>query len=159
MITVKIDDSDLPQIRERLAQLPPTLLKHVYAELRPLVQRALFEKLDSHFAGWGPIGGPTDPERLTKRTGNLFLSVYTSLQMSEDGPNLRISIGSDLPYAAIHEYGGVAGRARFKNAGGRRPYLGQRPYLNPTMEDLADILPELLDKATQRARAKLQIEV
>jgi len=160
VITVKMNDSVLATIRERLAQLPPSLLKRIYAELRPLVQEALFDKLNDHFDGCGPKNGPTNPEMLTQRTSNLFWSVYHSLQMSDDGLNFSLSIGSDLPYARIHEYGGYAGRAGpFKKRNGRRPYLAPRAYLNPTMDDLAIVLPKLLESATQRAWASLQTEV
>lgn len=143
MISVQIDGSAMVKLRERLAQLPPRLLKRVYKELRPLVQNILFEKLDSHFAGWGPIGGATDPVRLTNRTGRLFMSVLHSLKMSENGTDFQLSIGSDVPYAAIHEYGGEACD---------RPYLRPRPYLQPTMNDLTEFLPYLLEAAIQKAQ-------
>ena len=154
MISVQIDDSALVKVRERLAQLPPRLLKRVYKELRPLVKDLLFLKLNDHFAGWGPIGGSaTDPKRLTNRTGRLFMSVLRSLQMSEDGTNFNLSIGSDLPYAAIHEYGGYAGRGGpFKSEECRRPYIRPRPYLQPTIDDLTEFLPYLFEAAIQKAQ-------
>jgi hypothetical protein len=153
VISVKMDASAIPQIQERLTQLPPTLLNRVYIELRPLLQKALFDKLNDHFAGCGPKGGPTDPYRLTQRTSNLFWSVYRSLQVSEEGPNLKISIGSDLPYAAIHEYGGYGGRAGpYKKKDGRRTFIRPRPYLRPTINDLLQALPSLLEQAIQQVQ-------
>jgi phage gpG-like protein len=146
VISIEMDASQLTKIQERLAQLPPRLIKRVYRELRPLVQQILFEKLDSHFAGWGPIGGKTDPIRLTNRTGRLFMSVLNSLKMSENGTDFQLSIGSDVPYAAIHEYGGEACD---------RPYLRARPYLQPTMNDLTEFLPYLLEAAIQKAQRSI----
>jgi phage gpG-like protein len=160
VISVQIDDSALVKVRERLAQLPPRFLRRVYAELRPLLQEALLEKLNDHFAGCGEIGGPTHPTKLTNRTNNLFWSVYRSLKMSEQGTDFTLSIGSNLPYAAIHEFGGYAGRrGPFKKPDGRRPYLRARPYLHPTIDDLAEMLPELLERAVRRAWATQHIEV
>jgi hypothetical protein len=160
VISVQMDNSQLMQLRERLVQLPPSLISHVYAKLRPLIQEALFDKLNDHFDGCGPQGGPTNPTMLTQRTSNLFWSVYRSLQISESGTDLKISIGSDLPYARIHEYGGYAGRrGPFKKADGRRPYLAPRPYLQPTLDDLSSVLPELLEKAIQQVRSNLQVQV
>lgn len=160
MITVQMDDSQLVRLRERLAQLPPTLISRVYAALRPLIQKALFDKLNAYFDGCGPKGGPTNPTMLTQRTSNLFWSVYRSLQMSERGTDFKISIGSDLPYARIHEYGGYAGRrGPFKKVNGRRPYLAPRAYLHPTLDDISSLLPELLERAIEQVRASLKVQV
>jgi hypothetical protein len=162
VISVKMNDLDLIQIRERIAQLPPRLLKRVYAALRPLMKQALFDKLNDHFWGCGPMSvvidgrifpPPTQPHMLTQRTSNLFWSVYRSLQMSDSGTDFTLSIGSDLPYAAIHEYGGFAGRSGpYKKKDGRRPYIGPRPYLRPTINDLLQELPDLLEQAIQQVQ-------
>jgi hypothetical protein len=165
VITVEMDNSDLAHIRERLAQLPPRLLRRTYAALRPLIKDALLKKLNNHFAGCGPttvvrngreVPPPTHPTKLTNRSNNLFWSVYRSLKMSSSGTDFRLSIGSDLCYAAIHEYGGFAGRCPpFKKPDGHRPYIHPRPYLQPTIDDLVEVLPDLLETAIRRAQASL----
>lgn len=152
MISVQIPDSALEQIRDRLTQLAPGLVSKTYAALRPLIEKALPSTLDKYFYGCGPKGGRTH-SLLTSRSSNLFYSVLRSLQMSEDGTNFKLSIGSDLPYAAIHEYGGFAGRpGPFKKKDGRRPYLKPRPYLRPTINDLQQALPALLEQAIQQVQ-------
>lgn len=80
-------------------------------------------------------------------------SVLQSIQTTVDGDSLKVSIGSDLSYAAIHEYGGFAGRrGPFKKKDGKRPYLPARPYLQPTINDLQQALPGLLEQAIQQAQ-------
>ena len=154
MISVQIDDSAVQKLQQRLSDLPPRFIKRVFVALRPLIRKTLMYKLDDHFAGWGPIGGSaTNPTKLTKRTGNLYQSVIRSLQISESATQFSVSIGSDLPYAAIHEYGGYAGRSGpFKSEECTRPYIHPRPYLKPTIDDLADFLPNLLEEAIQKAQ-------
>lgn len=48
------------------------------------------------------------------------------------GGNVYVSIGSDLVYAAIHEYGGTTGGAVGGKWGG---YIPPRPYLRPAIEE------------------------
>jgi len=90
---------------------------------------------------------------LASRSGTLLNSVLQSIITNTEGQNLTVSIGSDLPYAAIQEYGGYAGRrGPFKKKDGRRPYLPPRPYLHPAMDDLQNALPGLLEQAIQQVQ-------
>jgi len=149
MITMKIDEAALRQLEQRVATLSPRLAVQVYKALGPLVYQSLSSGVPKYFSGSGS-GGNT----LTSRSGNLMKSVLQSIQATFDGEKFSISIGSDLPYAAIHEHGGYAGRrGPFKKKGGRRPYLRPRPYLQPAMKDLENTLPGLLEQAIQQVQA------
>ena len=82
-------------------------------------------------------------------------SVLQSIELRTDGESLTVSIGSELPYARIHEYGGFAGRPGpfKKKKEGRRPYLKPRPYLRPAINDLQqEVLPDLLEQAIQQVQ-------
>jgi phage gpG-like protein len=152
VIKVQIDDSALQQLQQRLAGLAPRLVADVYKALQPLIYQSLRNTVPKYFsgsAGQGPSGNV-----LTSRSGNLLNSVLKSIQASSDGQSLTVSIGSDLKYAAIHEYGGYAGRpGPFKKKEGRRPYLPPRPYLRPAINDLQQALPGLLEQAIQQVQA------
>lgn len=134
-----MDRAVLDQLQQRVSTLPARLIPKVYKALRPKLYRALQWNLADRFICCVPPRMPPDDSVLTIRTGKLFNSVLKSLKFSEKGGTLTVSIGSNLPYAAIHEYGGYAGR--------HRAYIRPRPYLGPTMDDLEEIMPLLLDLA------------
>jgi len=152
VITVQIDNSALQQLQGRLAGMAPRLVVQVYKALQPLIYQSLRTTVPKYFAGSAGKGGSAGT-LLTSRSGNLLNSVLQSIRATADGNTLTISIGSDLPYAAIHEYGGYAGRrGPFKKKDGRRPYLPPRPYLRPAINDLQQVLPDLLEQAIQQVQ-------
>lgn len=147
MIAFELDSNQLDDFFQDLDTLPPRLMLKLNAALGPLLYSALGGTLQKYFSGSSPVRGPAG-KVLTSRSGNLFNSVMASLQTSVQDEAITISIGSSLPYAAIHEYGGYAGRpGPFKKKTGHRPYLMARPYLNPAMDDLVAALPDLVDQA------------
>ncbi|MGC2743265.1 MAG: hypothetical protein WA672_08755 [Candidatus Angelobacter sp.] len=151
MISVQIDDSAVQQLQQRLAGLAPRVVAQVYEALQPLIYQSLQTTVPKYFSGSASKGSPSDV--LTSRSGNLMNSVLQSIETKIDGQSLTVSIGSDLKYARIHEYGGFAGRpGPFKKKEGRRPYLKPRPYLRPAINDLQQALPDLLEQAIQQVQ-------
>ncbi|HEY4675949.1 MAG TPA: phage virion morphogenesis protein [Candidatus Angelobacter sp.] len=149
MISVKIDDSAVQQLQQRLAGLAPRVVAEVYKALQPLIYQSLHSAVPKYFAG--SAGSSSD--LLTSRSGNLMNSVLQSIETKVDGDSLTVSIGSDLKYARIHEYGGFAGRkGPFKKRTGHRPYIKPRPYLRPAINDLQKALPDLLEQAIQQVQ-------
>jgi phage gpG-like protein len=144
MIRFELDTSDMADLEQRLAALGPRATVQVARALQPLIYRSVRASLQKHFTD-SPGKSRT---RLHSRSGRLFNSVLDSLEASIDGGEIKVSLGSDLPYAAIHEYGGYAGRrGPFKKKRGHRPYIPPRPYLRPTLNDLQQALPALIEKA------------
>lgn len=151
MIKVQIDDSALRQLQQRLTGLSPRLVAQVYKALQPLIYQSLRTAVPKYFAGSAGKDGSSD--LLTSRSGNLLNSVLQSIEAKTDGQSLTVSIGSNLKYAGIHEYGGFAGRkGPFKKKEGRRPYIRPRPYLRPAINDLQKALPALLEQAIQQVQ-------
>ena len=151
MIKVQIDESAVRQLQQRLSGLPPRIIVQVYKALQPLIDQSLRNAVPKYFAGSASQGSAGD--LLTSRSGNLLNSVLNSIQVRPDGESLAVSIGSDLPYARIHEYGGFAGRpGPFRKKDGRRPYIRPRPYLRPAINDLQQALPGLLEQAIQQVQ-------
>jgi phage gpG-like protein len=151
VISVQIDDSAVQQLQQRLAGLAPRVVTQVYEALQPLIYQSLRTAVPKYFAGSASKRSSSD--LLTSRSGNLMNSVLQSIQTKVDGDSLTVSIGSDLKYARIHEYGGFAGRAGpFKKKDGRRPYIRPRPYLRPAINDLQQALPGLLEQAIQQVQ-------
>lgn len=151
MISVQIDDSAIQQLQQRLAGLAPRVVIQVYEALQPLIYQSLRTAVPKYFAGSASKGQSSN--LLTPRSGNLLNSVLNSIQVSPDGQSLAVSIGSDLPYARIHEYGGFAGRrGPYKKKNGHRSYIPPRPYLRPAINDLQKALPDLLEQAIQQVQ-------
>jgi phage gpG-like protein len=149
MISVTMNASAVQQLQQRLAGLAPRVVADIYKALKPLVYESLRNAIPKYFAGSG--GGSST--LLTSRSGTLLNSVLQSIKADVDGDKLTVSIGSNVAYAKIHEYGGYAGRRPpFKKKDGRRPYLPPRPYLNPAMNDLQQVLPDLLEQAIQQVQ-------
>ncbi len=151
MISVQIDDSAVQQLQQRLAGLAPRVVAEVYKALQPLVYQSLQTAVPKYFAGSASKGSSSD--LLISRSGNLLNSVLQSIETKINGDSLTVSIGSELPYARIHEYGGFAGRkGPFKKRTGHRPYVKPRPYLRPAINDLQKALPDLLEQAIQQVQ-------
>jgi phage gpG-like protein len=149
VISVQIDDSSVQQLQQRLAGLAPRVVAEVYKALQPLIYQSLQTAVPKYFAG----SASTSSDLLTSRSGNLMNSVLQSIEAKIDGDSLTVSIGSELPYARIHEYGGFAGRkGPFKKRTGHRPYIKPRPYLRPATNDLQKALPDLLEQAIQQVQ-------
>jgi len=151
VISVQIDDSAVQQLQQRLAGLAPRVVAEVYKALQPLVYQSLQTAVPKYFAGSASKGSSSD--LLTSRSGNLLNSVLQSIETKINGDSVTVSIGSELPYARIHEYGGFAGRkGPFKKRTGHRPYIKPRPYLRPAINDLQKALPDLLEQAIQQVQ-------
>ena len=151
MISVQIDDSAIQQLQQRLAGLAPRVVTQVYEALQPLIYQLLRTAVPKYFAGSASKGSSSD--LLTSRSGNLLNSVLQSIETKIDGQSLTVSIGSDLKYARIHEYGGFAGRrGPYKKKDGHRSYIRPRPYLRPAINDLQKVLPSLLEQAIQQVQ-------
>ncbi len=151
MISVTMDASAVQQMQQRLAGLAPRVVAEVYKALKPLVYQSLRSAIPKYFSGSASKGSSSTV--LTSRSGDLLNSVLQSIKADVDGDKLIVSIGSNVAYAKIHEYGGYAGRRPpFKKKDGRRQYLPPRPYLSPAMNDLQQILPDLLEQAIQQVQ-------
>jgi len=151
VISVQIDDSAIQQLQQRLAGLAPRVVTQVYDALQPLIYQSLRSAVPKYFAGSAGKGRSSD--LLTSRSGKLLNSVLQSIETNIDGQSLAVSIGSDLPYARIHEYGGFAGRrGPYKKKNGHRSYIRPRPYLRPAINDLQQALPDLLEQAIQQVQ-------
>jgi len=153
MIRFEMDQSALQEVQQRLSEFPPRMVAAVYRELKPLLYQSFSSALEKYFSGDAPERGRAGSV-LTRRTGDLQDSVLKSFEANTDGMTLTISAGSDLPYAAIHEYGGFAGRKRpYKKKKGHRAWIRPRPYLRPALHYLEQVLPDLLEQAIERAGA------
>ena len=83
---------------------------------------------------------------LNARSGRLRDSIAASLTIN--GNRVSAGVGSDIPYAAIHEYGGTILRARLKPYSIVEP---ERSYLRSTLNEQSDDMAAELTKAVMEA--------
>lgn len=84
-------------------------------------------------------GGGED--RLKVRTGRLRSSITGTVV--EEGSDLTIQVGTDVPYAPIHEFGGQTGRAN-------RVHIRARPFLGRSFADEKDGFVSRIEALLQR---------
>ncbi len=156
MISLSIDQSSQQRLQQFLSSLAPRIMVEVHRALKDLMYQGA-QNVQKYFAGSGPKGGPTTT-LLTLRSGALLNSILQSVETGIDPPSpdagttqISVQLGSQLSYARIQEYGGVAGRATFKKPDGKRPYLPPRPYLQPMFDELQAALPDVLQEVVKRA--------
>jgi phage gpG-like protein len=109
-----------------------------HRDVKNIVERNIFKA--EGIAKREYLSGPR-PEKLGVVTGNLRASVRASVD--SNGTIKGILSAGPLPYAAIHEFGGYAGR-------GRRTKIPKRSYLRPAIEKVLGPLKEEINKAYKR---------
>lgn len=118
-VSIKVDTTGV----DRAQRMLRTINRFV-DDMRPVwdeIGRELVESAHRRFrASVAPNGKRWLPTKAGNkpliRTGALMNSIRTNVTRR------KMTVGSDLPYAAIHQFGGMAGR-------GRRTRIPARPYL------------------------------
>ena len=87
------------------------------------------------------MSGP-HPEKIQPVTNRLRSSIKFRVARSEN--EIGISFGTDVPYAAIHEFGGNTGR-------NHKTYIRPRPYLRPGVEDAIPDFQEEVENILRKA--------
>lgn len=85
--------------------------------------------------------GVTTPENIASRTGRLRSSIHAQFKNAEDSTD--IFIGTNVKYAAIHEYGGFTGRKGTVK-------IPKRPYIKPAIDANFPKLDEELNQIYKR---------
>jgi len=143
MIQVTINQADLQKL---LNKLDPDVRGQVIMDSLYLSAQ--------YIAGWikvnrfksGANSKVTDPFTLTTRSGNLYSSIagYPTTK-SGNTYTARIGLIHPVVYAAIHEYGGQAGRNRSAT-------IPPRPYMRPAIKNEENIQGVINDLKTNIER-------
>jgi phage virion morphogenesis protein len=136
MITIKIDSEQLQKELKKLLQLA--------RDRRPLMKNIagmMHNAVEENFAQegrpkWIPLSPKTIaarqkkgywPGQILQQTGRLAASI------TQYADNDQAVVGTNAVYAAIHQFGGKAGR-------GKKVNIPARPYLQLTDENMEEIL-------------------
>jgi len=149
MIQIKLDDKAVRDALGRLERATGNLGPAMRA-----IAAELLSQTEANFASegrpkWPSLSAATlkqadksgrSPAKILQDSGQLAASITTG----HDASHARI--GSNKPYAAIHQFGGQAGR-------GKKATLPPRPFL--PMTDDGALQPEAVDPVLDLARRHL----
>lgn len=127
MIEIQYVDRDvldaLQQLQRRMVDMPPAM-QDIAGVMADATERAFDDEADPATGlAWHPLMDSTvkmrggDAHPILQRSGQLAASIVT-----EHGKDYAV-VGSNKRYAAIHQFGGQAGRKRMATIQAR-PYLG-----------------------------------
>ena len=131
MIDIEINNAqEVTALLERLAQAT--------AHRTPLM-RKIAGKMESEVLQNFKVGGRPKWLGLKYRQGTPLVNSEQLMEsITSEYNNDEAIVGTNEPYAAIHQFGGKAGR-------GRKVEIPARPFLILTSQDEADILEDIQD--------------
>lgn len=129
MIDIEINNAqEVTALLERLAQAT--------AHRAPLM-RSIAGTMESAVLQNFDVGGRPKWRGLKYRQGTPLVDTENLMgSITSDYSNDMATVGTNEPYAAIHQFGGKAGR-------GRKVQIRARPFLALTPQDEADILEDV----------------
>ncbi|MCK8895383.1 phage virion morphogenesis protein [Haemophilus influenzae] len=131
MIDIEINNAqEVTALLERLAQAT--------AHRAPLM-RSIAGTMESAVTQNFEVGGRPEWKKLKLRQGTPLVDTENLMEsITSEYNNNEAIVGTNEPYAAIHQFGGKAGR-------GRKVAIPARPFLILTPQDEADILEDIQD--------------
>jgi len=123
------------RLQAAFADLTP-LMEEIGAELETSTQRRFETKQAPSGEPWAELAAATIKQRLKKGYGAVNILrrkgwLANSIHYQADSDGVVVSMGgtgNSIAYAAIHQFGGMAGR-------GRQTYIPARPVLGVSSED------------------------
>ncbi|MCK9059146.1 phage virion morphogenesis protein [Haemophilus influenzae] len=131
MIEIEINNAqEIASALERLAQAT--------AHRAPLM-RSIAGTMESAVAQNFEVGGRPAWKKLKIRQGTPLVDTENLMaSITSEYNNNEAIVGTNEPYAAIHQFGGKAGR-------NKRAEIPKRPFLTLTEEDKEDLLDDIQD--------------
>ncbi len=133
---MNIDLSQLDDLAQRFADMPSRIDEALQNGMQ-LAMAALVQDVQAN-----KLSGQV----LNARSGRLRDSITASI--SQNGAVTKGTVGSDVPYAAIHEYGGTILRGRIKTTRINEP---ERSYLRSAQSDQAGAVQAQLTQSVMEA--------
>lgn len=149
MIQFRIENESDKRLVVYLSSITPRLMAEIKLAFKKFGYMGANLSVTRYMtAGQSIQKGSKAGELLSRRTGTLARSISASVEpgYSETETSVSQTWGPNVPYGAIHEYGGWAGR-------GHRSYIPPRPYLGPALRDMQPELMAMIEEAAARAVA------
>lgn len=131
MIDIEINNAqEVTALLKRLAQAT--------AHRAPLM-RSIVGTMESAVTQNFEVGGRPEWKKLKLRQGTPLVDTENLMaSITSEYNNNEAIVGTNEPYAAIHQFGGKAGR-------NKRAEIPKRPFLTLTEEDKEDLLDDVQD--------------
>lgn len=138
---IEFNDQEVRLRANRLVRRTPELSRQILGELG----EAIIARTNTHY-----LSGQV----LNRRTGKLAQSVNKKYNN-----DWSINVGSNLRYAAIHEFSGTivpktANALHFETDSGwvitKKVKIPKRPWLSPAVSDVMNRAQSIMDRATER---------
>jgi phage virion morphogenesis protein len=139
MITIKVDDASIKRLFSKLEQKAIDKAQLTRA-ITGIMKRAVDDNFETQGRPdrWAPLSPVTLKQKLKKGKDKILINsnlLRRSITSYNDA-NTAV-VGTNKPYAAIHQFGGNISRKTKK--GSHIITIPARPFLKLTPEDLADI--------------------
>jgi phage virion morphogenesis protein len=144
-IDVEIDDKEvlrlLDDLTKRFSNLTP-VMKEIGEIVTESVQRNFEEHRSPEGVPWEPLAESTKFEKEKKGKNADDILILTRILMGSIHPEAyadHVDVGTDVVYAAIHQFGGETGR-------GNKTIIPERPFLGVREEDWPEIKHMLVNE-------------
>lgn len=158
-MTARLNDEQFDRLVRRFQVSLPSVLENAFGRAFQMIgQQAVSNYMELRSFDFSDMRfGPKSTDKLGIRTSRLSRSLssaqtFTGNTASGEDEGIRRVLrrgntfigefGSTVPYAAIHEYGGI-----INHPGGWTINMPARPYLQPAVEDKRDEIITLFDQA------------
>lgn len=145
-VRITVNDRELRQVLRRLARIggePGRFLRPIGQQLINSTRERARREVSPDFTPWPEL----EPTYAAQKRGGHMLreagNMLGSLTREVEGNTLRV--GTNRIYAAIHQFGGQAGR-------GRKVTMPARPWLGLSRDDITMIREEFEDFAARATR-------
>jgi len=148
-ITITVHDEEVTRLFKRLLNFTSDLrpvMKNIGEIVLNRVQTCFEEERSPEGEAWAPLKPSTIQQRIRSGYGGehpiLWREGRLGGHFTYDAYQDRVEVSTNVPYAAIHQFGGRAGR-------GHRAEIPVRPFLGVADEDWDEIL-DTLSKEIER---------
>lgn len=153
MLKVVVENNITPALDKYADRLVSVISEGLGDASRLVIGRAIGDYMRDIVPGEPKRRSPDDAGPLRIVTGRLARGLTgarkggqnpESIYRFETSPGeYRLTFGTRVPYAAIHEFGGMAGR-------GHKVHIPGRPYLGPALQDETPTIVNLFDQKLQQ---------
>lgn len=153
MLKVVIDNKVSPALDKYADRLVAVISEGMGDASRVVIGRAIGDYMRDILPGEPKKRSPDDAGPLRIVTGRLARGLTGARKGGENPESIyrfetspgqyKLTFGTRVPYAAIHEFGGMAGR-------GHKVRIPGRPYLGPALQDETPTIINLFDQKLQQ---------